>query len=102
MTDEVFQKTAQALAEVLGIDEESVSPDLKLLGDLEATSLDVVDLMFQLKRIFGIEITLAEAQRELGGKAPDGAEGGQGFDDAAFASVTVKDLADWVRSRLPG
>ena len=38
-----------------------------LVGDLEATSLDVVDLMFQLKKAFSIEITLADAQRELGG-----------------------------------
>ena len=101
-TDEVFQRTAQTLAEVLGVDEEGVAPNLKLVGDLEATSLDVVDLMFQLKRIFGIEITLAEAQRELGGKGTAAGEGGQGFDDAVFESVTVQDLANWVRSRLPG
>jgi acyl carrier protein len=102
VTDEVYQKTAQALAEVLGVDEEGVAPTLKLVGDLEATSLDVVDLMFQLKRIFRIEITLAEAQRELGGNGAAAGEGGQGFDDAVFESVTVQDLANWVRSRLPG
>ena len=100
-TDEVFQKTARALGEVLGIDEEGVAPGSKLVGDLEATSLDVVDLMFQLKKIFAIEITLADAQRELGSTGTTAGGGEQGFNDAIFESITVQDLANWVRSRLP-
>lgn len=97
-TDEVFQKTARALAEVLGLDEEEVKADSRLVGDLEATSLDVVDLVFQLKKIFGIQITLAETQAELSG---GGAGGEQGFDEAIFESVTVQNLSDLVKGRLP-
>lgn len=100
-TDQVFERTAQALAEVLGIDEEAVAPGSKLVSDLEATSLDVVDLMFQLKRAFAIDITLADAQRELGGIGGAAGEGEQGFNDGIFESVTVQDLANWVKSRLP-
>jgi acyl carrier protein len=100
-TDEVFAKTAQALAEVLGLEVEEVAPSSTLVGDLEATSLDVVDLMFQLKRAFGIDITLADAQRELGGIGASEGEAAQGFNDALFEKITVQDLANWVKSRLP-
>jgi acyl carrier protein len=64
----VSEKTTQALAEVLGLEAEEITSSSTLVGDLEATSLDVVDLIFQLKRTFGIEISLADAQRELGGE----------------------------------
>ena len=96
-TDRVFEKTASALAEVLGLDEDEIKPDSRLVGDLEATSLDVVDLIFQLRKTFQIEITLAGAQAELGG-GEAGEE--QGFDEAIFESVTVQDLARMVESRL--
>ncbi len=99
--DDVFGKTVQALAEVLGLDVEEVTPGAKLVGDLEATSLDVVDLMFQLKRGFGIEITLADAQRELGGVGATEGKAEPGFNDALFEKITVQDLANWVKSRLP-
>jgi len=96
-TDHVFEKIAGALAEVLGLDEEEVRPDSRLVHDLEATSLDVVDLIFQLRKTFGIEITLAEAQAELAGGE---GEEEQGFNEAIFESVTVQDLAKMVEGRL--
>ncbi len=99
-TDEVFQKTARALAEVLGLDEEEVQADSRLVGDLEATSLDVVDLLFQLKKTFDIDITLAQVQRELTADSAAGGEAEGGYNDAIFESVTVQHVADWVKSRL--
>ena len=99
--DEVYEKTARALADVLGMDLEEIAPTATLVGDLEATSLDVVDLMFQLKKAFSIEITLADAQRELGGMSGTEGERGQGFNDALFEKITVQDLVNWVKSRLP-
>jgi acyl carrier protein len=94
-----------ALGEVLGMEDGEISLDATLVVDLQATSLDVVDLLFQLKKAFGIELTLAEVQRELakGAGAPEaGADGGaEGFDDALFQGVTVRNIVDWVTSRLP-
>ncbi len=95
-SDQVFEKVAQALAEVLGTEEEAITPEAKLVGDLQASSLDVVDILFQLKRIFGIELTLNEVQREL-----SGGETGAGFNDALFDGVTVQDVTNWVVNRLP-
>ncbi len=101
-SDEVLQKITHALAGILGLDDEEVSPTSTLLGDLQASSLDIVDLLFQMKKNFGINLTLAEVQRELRGDGAAVAEGEeQGFSDALFEKVTVKDLAAWVESRLP-
>lgn len=105
-SDQILQKITHSLAEVLGIEEAEITSNSKLVGDLQASSLDVVDLLFQLKRGFGIELTLAEIQREIRGQAggpaaASDAEGGQGFDDALFQDVTVGDVAEWVKTRLP-
>ncbi len=98
-SDEVTAKVSRALADVLGMDEGEIKPEAKLVGDLQATSLDVVDLLFQLKKSFGIQLTLAEVQGEISGGDGNGAT--QGFDDALFQNVTVEDLTGWVRRRLP-
>ncbi|UCC68673.1 MAG: hypothetical protein JSV79_01675 [Armatimonadota bacterium] len=102
--DEVYQNVRHALGEVLGVDETEITPQATVVGDLEATSLDIVDLLFQLKKMFSIELTLAEVQRELlpdsgGGEADD--SGGEGFNDALFDKVTVQDVTNWVSARLP-
>jgi acyl carrier protein len=99
------EKTVHALSEVLGLDEGEIALDATLVGDLQATSLDVVDLLYQLKKAFGIELTLAEVQRELakraGGRKADANGGTEGFDDTLFQGVTVRDIVEWVTNRLP-
>ena len=103
-SDEVFQHVRQALSEVLGVDETEVTPNATVVGDLEASSLDIVDLLFQLKKKFAVELTLVELQRELiGGSKAGEADGpaGEGFNDALFEKVTVQDVANWVVARLP-
>jgi acyl carrier protein len=101
-SSEVLKSVTQALSEVLGVDESEISPTTSLVGDLEATSLDVVDLLFQFRKKFGIELTLAEVQRELSGDGGGDGEAAQGFDDSLFAKVTVQDVTNWVVTRLPG
>lgn len=100
---EVLDQVRSTLAEVLGVEEVEIRPETKLLGELEASSLDVVDLLFQLKRKFGIELTLQQVQQELSGGSGigSGGEEGQGFKDSLFEQVTVGDVAQWVASRLP-
>jgi acyl carrier protein len=103
-SQQVLQGVTQALSEVLGVDESQIQPTTTLLGELQATSLDVVDLLFQLRKKFGIELTLAEVQRELSADTQNATNGdgpAQGFNDALFESVTVQNLANWVTSRLP-
>ncbi len=97
--DEVLGQVGGILAEVLGADEADIRPEATLLGDLQATSLDIVDLLFQLKRKFSIELTLQQVQQELSGSTENGGTGG--LDDSLFEHVTVQDVTNWVSNRLP-
>jgi acyl carrier protein len=102
----VYEKVIGALSEVLGVDEDEITAESKLTGDLEASSLDVVDFLFQMKKAFGIELTLAEVRKELTGAAgPEEAasEGNaeQQWDESLFDEVTVRDVVGWVEARVP-
>ena len=58
--EEVFQKVQTALVEALGVDEEEVTPEATLVGDLGAESIDFLDIVFRLEREFGIKIPRGE------------------------------------------
>ncbi len=58
--DEVFQKVQEALVEALGVDDDEVTPESTLVGDLGAESIDFLDIVFRLEKAFGIEIPRAE------------------------------------------
>ena len=57
---EVFEKIQAALVDALGVDDEDVSPDATLVGDLGAESIDFLDIVFRLEKAFNIEIPRAE------------------------------------------
>ena len=76
--DAVFPKVAQIIADALGCDVEDVKPKLSLIGDLDAESIDFLDLVFRLERGFDVKIprgkivedargTLSEAEFESKG-----------------------------------
>ena len=52
--DEVFQKVKTILTESLGADDDAVTPQARLVGDLNAESIDFLDIMFRLEREFGL------------------------------------------------
>ena len=58
--DEVFQKVQEALVEALGVDDDEVTADATLVGDLGAESIDFLDIVFRLEKAFGIDIPRAE------------------------------------------
>lgn len=58
--DEVFGKVREVLGDALGVDEEEVTPDAKLVGDLGAESIDFLDIVFRLEKAFGIKIDQSE------------------------------------------
>jgi acyl carrier protein len=57
---EVFEKIQAALVEALGVDEEEVTPDATMVGDLGAESIDFLDIVFRLEKAFEIEIPRSE------------------------------------------
>ena len=57
---EVFDKVKDALVDALGVEDDEVTPDATLVGDLGAESIDFLDIVFRLEKAFSIEIPRAE------------------------------------------
>jgi acyl carrier protein len=58
--DEVFEKVKTALVDALGVDDDDVTPQATMVGDLGAESIDFLDIVFRLEKAFGIEIPRSE------------------------------------------
>ena len=58
--EEVFSKVQTALVDALGVDEDEVTPEATLVGDLGAESIDFLDIVFRLEKAFDIKIPRAE------------------------------------------
>ncbi|QDU96176.1 acyl carrier protein [Lignipirellula cremea] len=58
--DEVFEKVQTALVDALGVDDDEVTREATMVGDLGAESIDFLDIVFRLEKAFGIEIPRAE------------------------------------------
>ncbi len=58
--EEVFEKVQAALVDALGVDEEEVTEEATLVGDLGAESIDFLDIVFRLEKAFNIEIPRSE------------------------------------------
>lgn len=89
--DEVFEKIRTALVDALGVDEEEVTPEATLVGDLGAESIDFLDIVFRLEKAFGIQIPRGELFPEDVFTNPDYVKDGM---------VTEAGLAE-LRSRMP-
>ena len=53
---EVFPKLAEAMSEALGCDEEQITLTASLIDDLDAESIDFLDIVFRLEKIFKVKI----------------------------------------------
>src|ERR1700730_3394322 len=58
--DEIYTKVSATLIEALNVDEEDVTPEATLQGDLGAESIDFLDIVFRLEREFAIKIPRGE------------------------------------------
>src|SRR5437660_3399239 len=58
--DEIYSKVSATLVEALNVDEDQVTPEATLQGDLGAESIDFLDIVFRLEREFGIKIPRGE------------------------------------------
>jgi len=58
--DEVFQKVRGVLVDALGVDDEEVTPEATLMGDLGAESIDFLDIVFRLEKAFGMKVPREE------------------------------------------
>jgi len=62
--DEIFSKVQDALVDALGVDDDEVTPEATLVGDLGAESIDFLDIVFKLEKAFDITIPREELSPE--------------------------------------
>ena len=59
-TDEIFEKVQTTLVDALGVDDDEVTREATLAGDLGAESIDFLDIVFRLEKNFDLKIPRAE------------------------------------------
>ncbi len=74
----IEDKVRKTIAEKLKIDLDDVVPEANFINDLGANSLDIVELIMTMEDMFDIEIE----------------------DDQAEKLVTVKDVLDFLKTRV--
>jgi len=123
-SEEVFEKVQEALVDALGVDEDEVTPEATIQGDLEAESIDYLDIVFRLEKAFDIKIDRDELLPQDVLTSPDYVEDGKlnaeglaklkermpfadlsGFEDDPTISklgeqLTVADMCRFVESKL--
>lgn len=57
------ERVTNIIVELLGVDEDKVTPDARFREDLEADSLDLVELIMAFEDEFGGEISDEQAQQ---------------------------------------
>ena len=58
--DEIIREVQEVLVDALGVDDDEVTADATLMGDLGAESIDFLDIVFRLEKAFKIKIPREE------------------------------------------
>ena len=58
-----FDEIKTIIVDLLGVDEAKIKPEARFREDLEADSLDLVELIMKFEDVFGTEISDEDAQK---------------------------------------
>ena len=58
--EDICEKVGEILVDALGVDDDEITDDSSLMGDLGAESIDFLDILFRLEKAFGIKIPREE------------------------------------------
>ena len=58
--EEILQQVQEILVDALGVDDDEVTIESTLMGDLGAESIDFLDIVFRLEKAFSIKIPREE------------------------------------------
>ena len=58
--DEIIEKVQEVMIDALGVDDDEVTLEATLMGDLGAESIDFLDIVFRLEKAFAIKIPREE------------------------------------------
>ncbi|MBN2455498.1 MAG: acyl carrier protein [Sedimentisphaerales bacterium] len=58
--EQIIKDVREVMVDALGVDEEEVTTNSTLMGDLGAESIDFLDIVFRLEKKFGIKIPREE------------------------------------------
>ena len=58
--EEIYEKVQDTLMDALGVDDDEVTPEATLVGELGAESIDFLDIVFRLEKNFDIKIPKGE------------------------------------------
>ena len=61
--EKIFEKLKEIIVEQLGVEEEKVTIDASFVDDLEADSLDIVELVMEIEEEFNIGVADSEAEK---------------------------------------
>lgn len=63
--EQIFEEVRDAFVEALGVDDDEVTMDARVIDDLGAESLDFLDIVFRLERAFDVKIPRGDLERQV-------------------------------------
>lgn len=89
--EQIFEKARAVLVEVLSVSPAQVVPEARIILDLGAESIDLLDLRFRMERAFQLQITKDDLAVAFG-SAPQSGEYLERFTVAALCNYLERRL----------